>query len=308
MFSGLGRKTHEPGRRLTLGVKQTACCCGGIAGLLLLTFVVGVLAGRGDIYRVLAHWGFVDPQSLKVAQPWLPPEESGAKPPEPTAKATPAAAPASRPGPSKARTTPVAGHIVSVPVGTQTAPPAKKTHRSKEHKSQQAKEDALKRQGEVRKLRFLNSQKEQQPKLKPPKHAKGKGEARSSTAGLKKVAAYKDNRQAQAKAAELKKKGKQATVKAVKEAKGTLYVVYTHEAAAQKETVQTAKKKDGPPGKAGASKAGKGKAAAGKAGAGKNKGKEKGVQTAKAKTKGKDKAQAKGKGKSQKAKSKTKSD
>ena len=85
METGRGKKAKKAGWHLTLGVKDAIFAGIGLVGLLMMSFALGALAGRGDIYRAAYSWGLLTPDGAKVAQ-WMPP-------PGP-----PAVAPAGTPG------------------------------------------------------------------------------------------------------------------------------------------------------------------------------------------------------------------
>ena len=84
------------------------------------------------------------------------------------------------------------------------------------------------RQEVVQKLKFQNSF-DTGPKPRLPK-AKDHDKAQSTPV---KVAQYRNNKEAQAKVAELQKKGVKATLKQTKDSKGTLYIVYKPASPAQ---------------------------------------------------------------------------
>ena len=71
METGRGKKGKKAGWHLTLGVKDAIFAGIGLVGLLMMSFALGALAGRGDIYRAAYSWGLLTPDGTKVAQ-WMP--------------------------------------------------------------------------------------------------------------------------------------------------------------------------------------------------------------------------------------------
>ena len=69
--TGRGKKGKKAGWHLTLGVKDAIFAGIGLVGLLMMSFALGALAGRGDIYRAAYSWGLLTPDGAKVAQ-WMP--------------------------------------------------------------------------------------------------------------------------------------------------------------------------------------------------------------------------------------------
>ena len=89
METGRGKKGKKAGWHLTLGVKDAIFAGIGLVGLLMMSFALGALAGRGDIYRAAYSWGLLAPDGAKVAQ-WMPaPGPPGAGPGGTPGTATP---------------------------------------------------------------------------------------------------------------------------------------------------------------------------------------------------------------------------
>ena len=237
METGRGKKGKKSGWHLTLGVRDLIFAGVGLVGLLMMSFALGALAGRGDIYRVAYSWGLLTPDGTKVAQ-WVPaPGPPAAAPGGTPGTATsttaasavtpaPAATPAA-PAPvaaKPARPGPVTGSIASLP---QPAVAKKKGKTETTHRDHKSREEELRqvRQAVVKKLKFQNSfdtsPKPRLPKTKDP----DKAQARSQPTQVR-VAEYRTSPEAQAKVAELHKSGVKATLKKTKTSKGTLYVVY----------------------------------------------------------------------------------
>ena len=231
--TGRGKKGKKAGWHLTLGVKDAIFAGIGLVGLLMMSFALGALAGRGDIYRAAYSWGLLAPDGAKVAQ-WMPapgpPAVAPAGTPGTATSTTvaaavapaPAAAPAPpAPGAAKpARPGPVTGSIAPLP------PPAaakKKGKTGTTHHDHKSREEELRqvRQEVVQKLKFQNSF-DTGPKPRLPK-AKDHDKAQPTQV---RVAEYRTSKEAQARVAELNKKGVKATLKTTKDSKGTLYIVY----------------------------------------------------------------------------------
>ena len=237
--TGRGKKTKKTGWHVTLGVKDAIFAGIGLVGLLMMSFTLGTLAGRGDIYRAAYSWGLLAPDGARVAQ-WMPaPGPPGAAPAgtpgtatSTTVAAAVAPAPAAAPAPpapvaAAARPAPVTGSIAPVP------PPAaaKKTGKTgTAHHDHKSREEELRqvRQEVVRKLKFQNSF-DTGPKARLPK-VKDHDKAQPTQV---RVADYRTSKEAQTKVAELNKKGVKATLKTTKDSKGALYIVYKPASSAQ---------------------------------------------------------------------------
>jgi hypothetical protein len=237
--TGRGKKGQKGGWRLTLGVRDLIFAGIGLVGLLMMSFALGALAGRGDIYRAAYSWGLLTPDGAKVAQ-WVP----AAGPPAPAAGGTPGtatsttvasavtpapapvAAPAS-PAPAAAkpaRPGPVTGSIAPLP---HPAAAKKKGKTETTHADHKSREEELRqvRRDVVRQLKFQNSF-DTGPKPRLPKTKDhDKAQAKSQPTQVR-VAEYRTSKEAQAKVAELQKNGVKATLKKTKNSKGTVYTVY----------------------------------------------------------------------------------
>ena len=233
METGRGKKGKKAGWHLTLGVKDAIFAGIGLVGLLMISFALGALAGRGDIYRAAYSWGLLNPDGAKVAQ-WMPaPGPPPVAPAEPPGTATtttvaaavappPAAAPAPpAPGAAKPeRPGPVTGSIIP------PSPPAaakKKGKTGTTHQDPKSREEEMRqvRQEVVQKLKFQNSF---DTGIKP-RLPKAKDHEKAQATQVR-VAEYRTSQEAQAKVAELQKKGVKASLKKTQDSKGTLYTVY----------------------------------------------------------------------------------
>jgi hypothetical protein len=131
-------------------------------------------------------------------------------------------------------------------------PPAAATSSKKKAKTAQAQHEQKARDEQLRqhqdvakKMTFLNSF-DSTPK---PSHKKDKDKTKATAAkpqpALVKVATYRDSKTAQAKLAELQKKGVKVTLKQDKDAKGACYTLYRQAPAApSKETEKVAQSKE----------------------------------------------------------------
>lgn len=231
METGRGKKGKKAGWHLTLGVKDTIFAGIGLVGLLMMSFALGALAGRGDIYRAAYSWGLLTPEGAKVAQwapaPGPPVAAPGGAPGTATSTTAASAVAPALPAPVAAKPEqpgPVTGSIAALP------PPAaakKKGKTGTTHHDAKSREEEMRqvRQEMVQKLKFQNSF-DTGPKPRLPKgkdHDKAKAKSQPTQV---RVAEYRTSKEAQAKVAELNKKGLKATLKTTKDSKGALYIVY----------------------------------------------------------------------------------
>ncbi|MEW6388061.1 MAG: hypothetical protein AB1491_11145 [Thermodesulfobacteriota bacterium] len=243
MAEGRGKRGRKAPWQVKLGVRELFFAGLGMLGLLSMSFALGTLAGRGDIYRVLHNWGLLGPEVPRAVQPWLPP---GGQPPlmlpaspagSPGVQAPPAAPNANVAAAPASPATPVAGSVAAVP----GAPAAKKKSKdSASYRDRQAKAEELRRLREEvsRKLKFQNSLDTPTPKpsrLAQKQKGKEKPGAKAASPSLVRVALYRDSKAAKAKMAELQKKGEKVTLKQGKDKKGAYYAVYRQSQADQGE-------------------------------------------------------------------------
>jgi len=269
--TGRGKKSKKTGWHLTLGIKETIFTGVGVAGLMLMSFALGALAGRGDIYRAASSWGLMSQEGPKVAQ-WPPPTGTGGGPPaiasvpagpeaapEPIPPVATATAPAVTPAPQAPAKVPVPGpapvaaakpaHPAPVTASiTPLSPPVPAAAAKKKGKTGAAHHDPKAREEEMRrerqefskKLNFQNSF-DTAPKARLPKSKEQAKGAKAQPTQVR-VGQYKTSKEAQAKVAELQKKGVKASLKTSKDAKGTLYIVYKPGSPAHTDTEKLAKK------------------------------------------------------------------
>jgi hypothetical protein len=270
METGRGKKGKKSAWHLSLGLMDVIIVGIGVVGLMSLSFTLGALAGRGDIYRAAYSWGLLAPEPKAVSQIMpqtaAPPAPATAEAPAaPTAPAPNAAAHSGTPAPpalaslpggpaapntAKASTAtakaahpaPIAGSMAPLPPPAATASSKKKAKAVQAQREQKAREDQLHRQRQeiASKLTFQNSF-DSTPKL---------GQKKEKTAAkpqptLVKLGTFRDSKTAQAKLTELQKKGGKVTLKQGKDAKGAFYTLYRQNPTApSKEGDHLAQKKE----------------------------------------------------------------
>jgi hypothetical protein len=228
MAESRGKKSKKGQWQLILGAKESFFALVGIIGLVMMSFAMGTLAGRGDIYRVLHNWGFIGPEAAKAVQPWNPPQAGfpPIPPSVPPAPQNPGATLTTAAPSSPALPLPQQGSIAAPPgasaPATASGKKAKQAVTLRDHKS---KEEELKRLKEevAKKLKFQNSL--DTSTFKP---AKARDKAPATT--LVRVGKYRDKKAAQARVAELKKQGEQVSLKEGKDKQGPYYTVYRRKA------------------------------------------------------------------------------
>jgi hypothetical protein len=201
--------------------------------MMIIIFILGVLAGRGDIYRLFSNWGLVSPQAPKIAQ-WSPPPAPGVNTP-PAAlpdKSLQAAPPPGALAPPAS--TPVTGSLTAPPAPAPSPPDnaaqAKKTKKRASTWDQKAKDEELRRlrQEVASILKFQNSRDAAPAKsARPASKKKEKHLAAAPKTAPKKVRVgqFRDLPAAKAKMAELQQKGEKVTLKQGKDKKGAFYEV-----------------------------------------------------------------------------------
>ncbi len=240
METGRGRSGKMPWH-LTLGLTVVISGAFGMVGLLMMSFILGALAGRGDNYRVAYSLGLLGPEARQAAQviPSLlasPPTQSAAAlapaaGPSPAATSpSPAAAPATRAAAAAkpSQPAPVTGSMIPLPPPAAAASPKKRAAHAAHVQEQKAREEQLRQHQDLaKKLTFLNS---------------FDTTAKPAPTQIK-VATYRDSKTAQAKVAALQKQGVKATLRQGKDDQGAYYTVY-RQAANPKEPEKLAQGKD----------------------------------------------------------------
>ena len=246
METGRGKKGKKAAWHLSLGLMDVIIVGIGVVGLMSLSFTLGALAGRGDIYRAAYSWGLLTPEPKAVSQEMTqaaapPAPASAVAPTAPTAPSPTAAAPSATPAPPAlaslpggpaapgatpakvAHTAPIAGSMAPLPPPAAAASSKKKAKAAQAQREQKAREDQLhrERQEVASKLTFQNSF-DSTPKSGQKKE---KTAAKPQPTQVK-AGTFRDSKTAQAKMSELQKKGVKVTLKQGKDAKGAFYTLY----------------------------------------------------------------------------------
>jgi hypothetical protein len=240
MGEGRGKKARKSvDWKLQLGIKELIFGGLGIAGLVMMSFALGTLAGRGDIYRVLHNWGLLGPDNNKTGQVWYqaPPPAAPvvalasppAQEPEPphAAKPGPPQTSAHERAPAPALA-PVKGSIV--PPANPVAAPAKKKSTKPEAKGKEDKLEKI-RQEVASKLKFQNSldlaatrgtHSDDKGKKAGDKEPSAAAKAKTTTMV---VAKYRDAGQARARLAHMQKQGDKVFLKEGKDGEGQYFAI-----------------------------------------------------------------------------------
>ena len=248
MEASRGRKGRKARWHLTLGLKEVLFASVGVLGLIMISFALGTLAGRGDIYRVFYNWGLLSPEVSKNAHylpPAAPPPALPAAPPAVGASQA-ASAPAPETAAAKPAPAPVTGSIAPVP--TNSTPQKKSKGGTALHREQKAKEEELRkvRQEVAGKLKFQNSLDTAPKPTKATQKQKEKAGAAKPQPTQLRAGQFRDKKAAKTKMAELQKKGVKVTLKEGKDDKGSLYTVYKQAPAASQDADRTAQKSQQP--------------------------------------------------------------
>jgi hypothetical protein len=218
--------------KLRLGIKELVFAGLGVSGLVMMSFALGTLAGRGDIYRVMHNWGLIGPDSSKTGQIWY--QAPSPAPAQVVALASPPAqepdpAPAVKPGP------PQAGAPLQAPVKAIITPAPHPVQAMKKSPKQEVKgkEDKLDkiRQDVAKKLRFQNSLDMTATRAASGEKAK-KGADKEPPVAVKApappmlVAKFRDAPQARARLAQMQKQGEKVSLKEGKDQEGQYYAIY----------------------------------------------------------------------------------
>jgi hypothetical protein len=218
--------------QMTLGIKELIFTGLGVAGLVMMSFALGTLAGRGDIYRVLHNWGLLGPDSGKAGQIWYQ------APPPPAAPVAALANPASQEAPPAENTTPHLTHVTQkapppAPVkGNIIAPPVQAKKKSAKQEAQ-AKEDKLEkiRREVASKLKFQNSLDLAATRGPSSGEKSKKGSEKEQTAATKSAATevvlvkYRNAAQARARLAQMQKQGEKVELKEGKDHDGQYFAI-----------------------------------------------------------------------------------
>jgi hypothetical protein len=141
---------------------------------------------------------------------------------------------------------PVTASITPLSPPVPAASAKKKGKTGAAHHDPKAREEEMRRERQEfsKKLNFQNSF-DTAPKARLPKskeHDKAQAKGAKSQPSQVQVGQFRNGKEAQAKVAELQKKGVKASLKTSKDAKGTLYIVYKPGSSAHTDTEKLAKK------------------------------------------------------------------
>lgn len=228
----MGESRAKKGRKaqweLHLGLRDLIFAALGITGLVMLSFALGTMAGRGDLYRLLVNWGMLKAENQPFPAPW--PASTVSLPvvsaPNPAVNVSPAepSSPALASVPA-----PVQPHPPSPPVPAQGPPaavPASPAQGKKPQPVSPDKGDKLEniRREVANKLKFQNSLDPAATRKageagKPRDTAKGQP-------GMVLVAKYRDGAQARQKLAQLQKQGEKVLLREGKDGEGGYFALY----------------------------------------------------------------------------------
>lgn len=229
MGESRGKKSKKANWHVQLGVKELIFSALGVALLVVLSFALGTLAGRGDIYRVLHNWGFLGPDSGMAGQIWYQ------APPPPTPPMATLSNPHPQEAPPVTKTAPHQESVVdkippSAPVKGSVAAPSNPAQAKKKTSKPdvKAKEDKLEkiRQEVASKLKFQNSLDLAATKTTHGGDKAKKGgdkehapPAKASTSPIV-IAKFRDATQARTKLTQMQKQGEKVILKEGKDEEG----------------------------------------------------------------------------------------
>jgi hypothetical protein len=233
MGESRGKKAKKAWQ-MQLGIKELIFTGLGVAGLVMMSFALGTLAGRGDIYRVLHNWGLLGPDSGKAGQIWYQ------APPPPAAPVVALSSPAPQEAPTPAKPAPPHAHTAdkastSAPVkGSIAAPPnplqAKKKSPRQEAKAKEDKLEKIRREV-ASKLKFQNSLDLAATRGTSSGEKSKKGSDKEQTATLKSatsqviIVKYRNANQARARLAQMQKQGEKVILKEGKDHEGQYFAI-----------------------------------------------------------------------------------
>jgi hypothetical protein len=218
--------------KLRLGIKELVFAGLGVSGLVMMSFALGTLAGRGDIYRVMHNWGLIGPDSSKTGQIWYQ-----APSPAPAQVVALASPPAQEPDPAVAVKPglPQAGAPPQAPVKAIITPAPHPVQAKKKSPKQDAKpkEDKLDkiRQDVAKNLRFQNSLDMTATRAAASGDKAKKGADKEPPVAVKApaaptlVAKFRDATQARARLAQMQKQGEKVSLKEGKDHEGQYYAI-----------------------------------------------------------------------------------
>jgi hypothetical protein len=226
----------KKGWQKTLGLKDAILWGLIVAVLMVSSFVMGLLAGRGEIFRLAYTMGLLKPEPAKVAAvlPILEPPNAAtpplAGPVAAVGQSAASAAPVAKTAKATPAPAPVAGNMLAAPAApAEGAAPAKKGKAAAAAKKKPAQDDHLNkiRRDVAPKLAFQNSFDAASRVPRTGDKAKAdKAKAAKPAPAPVKVGQFRDAKAARTKVAQLQKQGVKATLKQTKDGQGALYTVY----------------------------------------------------------------------------------
>jgi hypothetical protein len=228
-----GKKAKKAGWQTQVGLKELIFAGLGVAGLVMMSFALGTLAGRGDIYRVMSNWGLIGPDSGRAFQSWqqAPASTPVAAQAHPSPQETPAPEKQEPPQTTATEKTstpaPMKGDIAAPPNPVQ----AKKKSAQQPAKAKEDKLDKIRREV-AKKLVFQNSLDPSAGKTTASGDKKKKDDVKEPKAASKPatsqvmVAKYRDAGQARARLAQMQKQGEKVYLKEGKDAEGNFFAIY----------------------------------------------------------------------------------
>ena len=238
MGESRGKKGKKPWQML-MGIKELIFAGLGVAGLVMMSFALGTLAGRGDIYRVLHNWGILGPDGGKAGQVWYQAPPPPAAPAPVVALASPApqeASPAEKTvshhepahaSPKTPAPAPVKGNIIAAP---NPVVQAKKKSPKQEAKAKEDKLEKIRREV-ASKLKFQNSLDLTTTRGTSAGEKSKKANEKEPTAAVKSppsqgvLVKYRNAAQARAKLAQMQKQGEKVVLKEGKDPEGQYFAI-----------------------------------------------------------------------------------
>lgn len=230
MGESRGKRSKKAKWQVQLGIKELIFAVLGVAGFAMMSFALGTLAGRGDIYRVLYNWGLLSPDRTAV-QMWGQAPSLSAAPVAPVANLPGSETPdpqtaTASPSP---KSPPVTGDIAALP--------KKPSHPEKNKSSKQAAQDKTDNLDKIRrevagKLKFQNSLDLAPARRKPPAGEAKRGADQEGTTGSKVstsliiVAKFRDANRAKIKLSQMRQQGDKVVLKEGKDAEGHYFAIY----------------------------------------------------------------------------------
>jgi len=246
MGESRGKRSRKTKWQLNLGIKELIFTVLGVAGLAMMSFALGTLAGRGDIYRVLNNWGLLSSERGAV-QMWGRGPTFPAAPVAPLASRPGSEAPAAPQSPTDVETlksAPVVGDIAALP---------KKPAEAEKKKviKQATKTDSLEemRREVASKLKFQNSLDLAATRKRMPAEKAQKGTDKEASTvsraatSLMIVAKFRNLNRAQVKVAQMREQGDKVVLKEGKDAEGRYFAICRQITISPPKSPQTAQTK-----------------------------------------------------------------